>query len=213
MIRVRKSEEAPKALSSGYNNDEVRKQLLDDQDGKCYLCERLLTTDYQVEHLQSQTNHPELTYAWNNLFISCSYCNQKKSDNHDDILLPHKENVEDVIVHHIAGNKVLFESDRNDAATASTIQLLTVLFNGKLGPRKLKEQRFFDELIGKLAPFNKAIDGYLYSENVTEREKYRSYIESQLSTRSEYLAFKYHIILSNATLKRVFGHLTVWNKH
>jgi hypothetical protein len=87
------------------------------------------------------------------------------------------------------------------------------LFNGKIdGLRNQKEQRFFDRLIRELASFNKAIDGYLYDDNVTEREKYRSYIEEQLSIRSEYLAFKYYIIQSNATLKEAFGHLTVWNK-
>jgi uncharacterized protein (TIGR02646 family) len=213
MIRVRKSEEAPEALNRGYNNDEVRKQLLDNQEDKCYLCERQCNTDYQVEHLKSQINHPELAHAWNNLFISCSYCNQKKLNNYDDMLSPHKENVEEIIEHSMAGGKVLFESHRNDEATTSTIRLLTVLFNGKSGLRNLKEQRFFNELIEKLAPFNEAIDGYLYSNDAAEKEKYRSFIEDRLSIRSEYLAFKYHIIQSNATLRTTFGNLTVWNKH
>jgi len=55
MIRVRKREVAPEELvTKGYMDDAVKRVILEDQNDKCYVCERKVTTDYQVEHLSSQ---------------------------------------------------------------------------------------------------------------------------------------------------------------
>ena len=54
MIKVYKSEKTPDRLSEvGYNCDEVKQAILIDQHDKCYLCERKVTTDYEVEHFFS----------------------------------------------------------------------------------------------------------------------------------------------------------------
>ena len=61
MIRVAKSITVPESLTSRktYDGEDVKKQLFADQHGKCYLCERKVTTDFQIEHLNSQENYPE----------------------------------------------------------------------------------------------------------------------------------------------------------
>lgn len=71
MIRVYKHGVAPASLANAqkYNDEDVIRQLQADQHKKCYLCERILATDFQVEHLNSQANRPELVYDWNNLFL------------------------------------------------------------------------------------------------------------------------------------------------
>ena len=52
MIKVYKSDKAPEKLAeAGYTCDEVKQAILNDQKDKCYLCERKVTTDYQVEHI------------------------------------------------------------------------------------------------------------------------------------------------------------------
>lgn len=80
MIRIRKSSIVPTELSTkGYGANSVQAAILVDQDDKCYLCERKRSTDFQVEHLQSRENCPKKENCWDNLFIACGYCNQKKS--------------------------------------------------------------------------------------------------------------------------------------
>ena len=76
MIKVKKSDEAPKSLSTtkAYDGEDVKEQLFKDQNEKCYLCERILTTDFEIEHLHSQHNFPDEVQDWNNLFLSCNYC-------------------------------------------------------------------------------------------------------------------------------------------
>ena len=79
MIRVKKCSVAPASLSrtKRYDGEDVKKQLLEDHHEKCYICERRLVTDFEIEHFKSQDNHPELKQEWSNLFLVCSYCNGK----------------------------------------------------------------------------------------------------------------------------------------
>lgn len=52
MIRVKKSHNAPSSLNttSRYDGEDVKQQLLADQNDKCYLCERKRDTDFEIEH-------------------------------------------------------------------------------------------------------------------------------------------------------------------
>lgn len=99
MIRIKKTVCCPKSLLSKkkYDGEDVKKQILDDQNNKCYMCERILTTDFEIEHLRSKNNYPDLICDWNNLLISCKYCNDKKSDLFDEIPNPITNNIEEEI--------------------------------------------------------------------------------------------------------------------
>lgn len=112
MIRIAKSETAPASLSTtkGYSCEDVLKQLLTDQHKKCYLCERILVTDFEVEHLLSVVHHPELAQSWKNLHLACRYCNGRKSDVIEDLLIPTEENIEDELKQEIdfLNNMALF---------------------------------------------------------------------------------------------------------
>lgn len=211
MIRVRKCASTPSCLQKGYNAEEVCRQLLADQDEKCYLCERHLGTNYQVEHLSSQNNTaPELVNEWGNLYAACEYCNNKKSDRYDLVLRPDKYNIEEIILHQVdfRQKKVLFKSSWDSAEVSRTIQLLSLLFNGKLAFRNLREQRFYDEFIRALNVFQNAIDKYLNGL----KEEYYPVIKESLDIKSEYLGFKYAIIMDNPALRKDFEDLIKWNK-
>ena len=58
MIREKKSEEVSLSLSATarYDGEDVKRQLLEDQHEKCYICERKLGTDFQIDHFKSQEN-------------------------------------------------------------------------------------------------------------------------------------------------------------
>ena len=103
MIRVAKAQNVPKSLSTtkAYDGEDVKQQLLIDHHEKCYLCERYLCTDFEIEHHKSKKHYPHLTQDWSNLYLTCRYCNDKKQEKYDNTLHPATINIEDEIKHYI----------------------------------------------------------------------------------------------------------------
>lgn len=214
MIRIYKHPDAPKSLTkqTSWSEEDVIIQLKSDQHGKCYLCERTMVTDFQVEHYMSRTNYPALKFAWKNLFWGCSYCNGKKSDSYDNILDPTKENIEDLIEHtfDFPNSKVVFKSTSTPTAAPveSTIELLGKIFNGSGKIRKIREQQFYDYAKSRITSFQNVVLAWLDSPT----EEIKNVILEQLSIESEFLGFKYWIIRSNKRLFEAFGGNIKWNK-
>jgi len=144
MIKVFKKPTSPESLTAQkkYDSEEVKQQLIADHQGKCYLCERTVTTDFQVEHLHSQEHFPKEKYDWHNLFLSCSYCNGKKSNLFDDILNPAQEPIESLITQELdyLNKKAVFKQVNTPASTEvqQTLSLLERIFNGTHKMRKIK---------------------------------------------------------------------------
>ena len=213
MIRVKKREDAPKELvTKGYGCDEVKKAILEDQYDKCYICERKVTTDYQVEHLVSQTNNEDKVNEWGNLFIACNYCNDKKKTSFDGIAHPDKFNVEDVITHDVdlSNEKVLFSTDSKNEDILLTVKMLDRMFNGTHASsgRVLMESRFYNIFKMKYNHFQGVVNDYLAGK----KEEMRPVIEELVDIGSEYLAFKYYVIMQNTQLRSDFQHLLKWNQ-
>lgn len=213
MIRIHKHNKAPDSLSrqTTWAGEDVVSQLKADQHGKCYLCERIQITDFQVEHHKSRDNYPELKFDWANLFWSCGYCNGKKSSSFDNILNPVDENIEDLISQSFdfPNAKAIFantglKSEQVDA----TISFLGRLFNGTTGIRTIREQQFYDYAKSKITSFQDKLLSWLESKSI-ETEKA---IIEELDIKSEFLGFKYWLIKANATLFNTFGKYIVWHK-
>lgn len=64
--------------SKNYRSEEVISKLNTIFFGKCYLCEKGNISDVEVEHLTPHRGDEALKYDWNNLFYSCSRCNNIK---------------------------------------------------------------------------------------------------------------------------------------
>ena len=212
MIRVRKNDTAPEELASkGYKDDAVKYAILLDQDDKCYICERRVTTDYEVEHLASRKNYVEGVNEWGNLFIACNYCNDKKKNSFDDIKRPDTYNVEDEIVHSVdlLNERVNFSTNSNDPGVVKTVKLLDRMFNGTNPPKRvLMETRFYNQFKLAYNNFQRVVHNYLASNSAETRQV----IEELLGQESIYLAFKYAIVMENETLRQDFGRLVIWNK-
>lgn len=212
MIRVYKSTKIPLSLckQNSWAEEDVIRQLCSDQHGKCYLCERKLTTDFQVEHCKSRINHPELMFAWSNLFWCCGYCNGKKSGTFDNLLNPSEANIEELIkqTFDFPTTKVIFESRESSSPIEGTIVLLDRIFNGSGKFRTIREQQFYDYAKSRILFFQKIILDWLSNPS---DELYES-IKEQLSIDSEFLGFKYWIIQSNALLFGTFGESIEWNR-
>jgi uncharacterized protein (TIGR02646 family) len=205
MIHVHKSANPPPELESkGYKDDAVKKQLLHDQHDKCYLCERKVGTDYEVEHLKSQTHFPQLINEWTNLFIGCNYCNDRKKEHYDDILNPSEIPVGQVISQKYDAKNEMFcfepvGETSNATARDKTIELLKVLFNGK-NPKMLNlmESRFRKEILLTYNAFQKLLNEYLDHDG--EDDSFQV-IKDALNPQSECLGLKYWLLESNPQLK------------
>lgn len=213
MIRVGKNASAPQSLSTtkAYDGDDVKKQLKEDHNGKCYLCERVLYTDCTVEHHKSQENFPHLKQDWRNLFWACSYCNGRKSDLFDSVLDPSQTNIEDEIRHELDSIHKRVEFIATAEPTEEhiqTIELLNKLHNGKGKIRNFKEQEFFNYIHSKINDFLELVVNYL-KESTPHNE---SLVRAELQIDQECLGFKYWIIKSNPLLERTFKNDIIWNK-
>lgn len=215
MIKVFKKPTPPESLTAQkkYDSEEVKQQLIADHQGKCYLCERVLTTDFQVEHLHSQEHFPEEKYAWHNLFLSCSFCNGKKSNLFDNILNPAQEPIESLITQELdyLNKKAVFKPVGTSASTEvqQTLSLLERIFNGTHKMRKIKEERFFEDFLDEMNDFQKAINNFLMADN----EQTRLVLQEELTINQQFLGFKYWIIQNNPKLLSEFAQDIIWNKN
>lgn len=213
MIRIKKSLCAPASLSTSkqYDGEDVKEQLMKDQHEKCYICERKLVTDFEIEHFKSASNYPHLIQTWENLFLACGYCNRRKSDSFDNNVNPLTTNVEEEISQRInfLQNKAEFTSSVIDVPHTDTIKLLNILYNGKdrIKPRNLKEEKFFNYAKQKIINFMRIINDYM----VNPTEKNRRIVAEELSLDKELLGFKYWVICDNHLVPD-FENVMVWNR-
>lgn len=213
MIRVYKNPVAPPALAKklSWNHDDVVAQLRKDQHCKCYLCERTLITDFQVDHLQSRNKFPNLSYEWDNLFLCCSYCNGKKSDHFDKILNPALTDIEELISQTMdfPNAKAVFTNlDAPSENTDETIILLCRIFNGTTGIRNIREQAFYDYAKSRITAFQTLLLSWLETESPEAEQA----ITEELGRAAEFTAFKRHLIRINPRLRSRFApHLRLQN--
>ena len=212
MIRVTKTSTAPLSLSttSTYDGQDVQHQLEHDHQGKCYLCERHLCTDFQVEHHKSQENYPTLKQDWNNLFWVCVYCNGKKGSRFDNLLDPTSVNIEDEIKQTIDFNhkQAAFTPLIKTESHKETCNLLAKIHNGAGNLRKLREERCFEYVMGVVNDFYRLVSQYLNAPTSENRDLVRE----ELQIDKECLGFKYWIIKGHPRLSTVFANDIVWNK-
>lgn len=214
MIRLRKDSNVPDSLlkdnCNSYSEEDVQKQIDIDHDGKCYICEKIVNNDFQIEHLKPKNKYLELKYEWTNLLLACPFCNQRKSSGFDDILNPLDENIECIVSHGVdfVNGKIDLSSDRNDAATLNTINLIERLFNGKAGLRKLKEEKLYQYFAIHIRLFLRVVNKFI----VDSSDVNKNLVIDYLKIDKEFLAFKYYIIVCSDNLFDVFHDYIVWNK-
>lgn len=212
MIRVYKTPDAPLSLSTtqAYDGADVQQRLEDDHHKKCYLCERCLCTDFQIEHHKSQQNFPTLIQNWSNLFWACSYCNGKKGENYDNLLDPINDNIEEVIVHEMdfSKNKANFTSLVQSLSHDKTCELLGRIHNGTKKIRTKREENFFMYVKSVVTDFNRIVNQYLM--NPTDDNI--KLVRESLHIHQECLGFKYWIVKNHPKLSKTFDSDIVWHK-
>lgn len=211
MIKVYKRATAPAELATkGYKCDEVKAAILEDQHDKCYLCERKVTTDYQVEHLASQKNNADKINDWENLFMACNYCNDRKKHYYDDIPLPSSQIFEEEIVQAVSkdSKKATFTPrDINNQSMVKLSVLLDKLYNGKKRTRNLMESRFWKEFFELYTAFMKRLADYQLDPSPDNKHL----VEEELDHSAPILGFKYSVIKSNPNLWNTFSDCCKWS--
>lgn len=214
MIQIYKSSTSPKSLDTGtqYNGQDVQEQLLIDQNSKCYICEKKVVTDYHIDHLLSQAQYSDKTTDWSNLLLTCSYCNQKKSNAYDQIVNPLSFPIEALIKQGVdyQRNVAIFEGpdDKDIVGIDETIRLLSSVFNGKTPARQVREENFYNEFLSRINLFQKACNQFLEDDS----EQHKRIVYELLKADQEFLGFKYWIIQSNQTLQKTFLPFCQWNR-
>jgi len=211
MIKVEKSATIPESLltTQAYDGQDVQRQLLCDQHRKCYICECAVEANYHIEHLNSQANRQD----WNNLFLSCGYCNDKKLALYDNILNPATNNIEDIIEQRLDtySKEAEFRSENNSTEVKQTIKLLENIFNGKEHDpnfRSPHEEVFYDRVEMSINDFMRKVIDYRMNSSQTNED----IVREELAIGKELLGFKYWIIRDEPTLNAVFGGDIIWNK-
>lgn len=211
MIKVEKSATIPESLltTQAYDGQDVQRQLLCDQHRKCYICECAVEANYHIEHLNSQANRQD----WNNLFLSCGYCNDKKLALYDNILNPATNNIEDNIEQRLDtySKEAEFRSENNSTEVKQTIKLLENIFNGKEHDpnfRSPHEEVFYDRVEMSINDFMRKVIDYRINPSQTNE----NVVREELAIDKELLGFKYWIIRDEPALNAVFGGDIIWNK-
>lgn len=211
MIKVEKSATIPESLltTQAYDGQDVQRQLLSDQHRKCYICECSVEANYHIEHLNSQANRQD----WNNLFLSCGYCNDKKLALYDNILNPAINNIEEIIEQRLDtySKEAEFKSEDNSTEVKQTIKLLESIFNGKERDpnfRSPHEEVFYDYVEMLINDFMRKVIDYRMDSSQDNED----IVREELTIDKELLGFKYWIIKDHAELFQVFANDIIWNK-
>lgn len=188
-----------KAKSSGtYNTPEVNLALGLMFAHKCYLCEQKWLHSIQIEHLVPHRKNKDLMFDWNNLFLSCSHCNNIKNDGFTPILDCTKVAVDEKIAfrRHIE----VLEEDKLDITalddspeTKNTVALLKTIYYGSTEQKKEEAKIIRTQLSKELNRFEECVKEYASADGEDKIDLECS-IQMKLKWNAPFAAFKRWII-------------------
>lgn len=110
--------------SSKYANPKIRQQLASMSYHKCFYCEGMLKgTPKEVDHYVEVTVDKKKAFEWDNLYLACSNCNDKLSENWipgKNVLNPCRESDAEIKEH------ITFVEEQIKPVNASTKGLQTI---------------------------------------------------------------------------------------
>jgi len=182
----------------------LSERLYHDQHGKCYICERALCTDIQIEHLCPKSRLEMRHTDWDNLFVSCSYCNSLKNNKYTGLINPCKQDPLSMIRQKVVFDKDLFiftSSDPTNISQIQTTQLLTEIFNDISNTKAVKKVNFHRYVMNRMNDFRNLCLRYIAHPNSIGRQA----IADLLRSESEFLGFKYWMLVDDFRLTEVFS--------
>jgi hypothetical protein len=227
MINFSKSQPAPASLAAQkkYDDEDVLQKLQSDFYNKCYLCEKIIINDFEVEHYQNHTTNKITDLAkkfdWNNLMYACVYCNSRKSGESFSGIL-NCTNASILIAEKIVfqlktcnnpTEKVDISTTETDPTVQNTVKLLWRIHNGdckidlEYKPKaasKMKAKALRNLIIKDISNFMELKNNFYESENTAAQNIYLDRIKEELQPESQFLAFKIWYIKSKPSWERDF---------
>ena len=216
MVFFEKSQPAPVSLTSrtSYREEDVIERLESDFKNKCYICGSKNPVSINVEHFIPHRGNEELKYEWNNLFYSCSHCNNTKEmlerntikgailnctceDDKVDERISYRVNSFPelkVLIEKVSPVDETFEERVNN-----TIVLLKAVYDGYNTPIKKREAANLRLcLMNEIIIFQKLL--IKLSSSKVDSEQIKEQIEKELSNESAFTAFKRWIVKDSSVL-------------
>ena len=206
MVFFEKSQPAPN-IGKKYNIPEVVEKLAKEFFNKCYICGTKAPININVEHFIAHKGDESLKLDWTNLFLSCSHCNNIKSDNYQNLLnCTILNNKVDTAIHYqinpfpkeLANLEIRINSDK----ATETKNLLEKCFNGDhTSQKKLESSNLRATLLKEITVFQQVLFEYFESQD----DYFLNKIKYHLNNQSSFTAFKRWIIRDNSVLNNQFS--------
>lgn len=203
-LRGEKISKRPNDFLRDMHSRGISEALYEDQHGKCYICERRLCSDMCVDHFYPFSKDKSLGLRWDNLMMSCTYCNLLKGKSFDKLLNPAEHDVCREIRHKVSFEHDLFyfePTDRCDRKQVETARLLDLIYNGDVMSESVKRRNVHNYCMGRLRDFRDKVDSY--DRDRSELNYLR--VRDELGEDSELLSFKYWMLKGRGRFERVFG--------
>jgi uncharacterized protein (TIGR02646 family) len=217
LVNLEKSQPSPACLeiekekaNGDYKCQDVILRIKDDFKNKCYICEYKEPETINIEHFKPHRGNKNLKFEWNNLFWSCSHCNNTKLANYENILncVDENENVEDklkYIFKPFPFERVQIELLEDSEKTEITKNLLLAVYNGITKLKTIESANLRNKLLDEIMVFQGLLCDYFRDTNSDEDLMYFLIkIRGHLNKASNFTAFKRWIILDNEKLKIEF---------
>ena len=184
-----------------FDKQEVNDALEEIFHGKCYICENKKSVEYEIDHFKPKKYADDLKFDWNNLFWSCSHCNNTKRDKFYPILDCTEVDIDDYIAFRKIGyfgvpEKFEFEIIKDSVATKNTCDLLNAVHYGTAAKKKIGSSIIRRELRQELSNFKEYIREYQESKGENKKDLSVT-IKLELKSNSAFTAFKRWIVRDN----------------
>ena len=175
--------------------------------GKCYLCEDK-AGNINIEHLVPHKGNPELKYDWNNLYYSCSRCNEIKHEQ-TNILDCCNENIDvfkaiKCLCTTDKNGYIFVEAQNKDNETINTANLLNRCYNEKdTSTRRISQTYLYNKINDERSKFVDQCN-ILLDNSYSDTEKLEAKQELIEMTEISYpfsVFWKWHILSDNELLK------------
>lgn len=210
MINITKTQPGPpcledeKAKNSGdYKCGNVLELTKNDFLNKCYLCEWKRPHTINVEHFISHQGDVNLKFDWNNLFWSCTHCNNTKLAGYDNILncTDPNDKVEVWIKYEMDPfplEDVYLTAMHNDIRVNNTIELLEKIYNGSTTLKKLESSNLRQSLLEEIIKLQKYLLIFYKDESTPDEiTDAKNEIIRNIRRKSNFTSFKRWIIRRN----------------
>ena len=214
MFNVERAKDIPPSLlkRQGYGGQDVWDALSKMFYGKCYLCETHEPGDLNVEHLKSHRGDADLKFLWENLYFSCSRCNNVKLDKYDDILDCCEPNhnvfraIKCLPPRMPYSGSLVIEAVMGDAKALKTAELLDRIFNSVHSPSKrIGAANLRHKVYEQCELLLQHVNNYFKGDSIEdERSLAIEKIRHLLRRDQPYSAFMRWIILEDEKLKPIF---------